>query len=139
MITMALLIQKILKKNGDAAIKITLKQFCVVDQLDYLFTTVEVYFEIYINGRLEVRIDNNGNSWYATTAETYTVNKEIIFNINDDQRYTDIRIIMMDDDFILEHDPIDIDGQVMIVMDMPMEVKMAHRKLTMMMASCRIV
>jgi hypothetical protein len=71
---------------------------------------VEVYFEIYINGRLEARIDNNGNSWYATIGETHTINKEIIFNINDDQRYTDIRVIMWDDDFILEPDPIDIDG-----------------------------
>jgi len=101
---------KDLKINGDAAIKITLKKFCVLDELDFLFTTVEVYFEIYIHGRLEARIDNNGNSWYATTGQTYNMNKEIVYNIEDDQRYTDIRILMMDDDFILPHDPIDIDG-----------------------------
>jgi len=98
-------------KNGDAAIKISLSQFIVVDQLDFLFTSVEVYFEIYIEGRMEARIDNNGVSWGATVGQPYTVNDWIVYNINDDKRYTSVSIIMWDDDFPLENDYIDIDGQ----------------------------
>lgn len=61
-------------KNGDAAIKISLDQFYVVDQLDFLFTSVEVFFEIYIDGRMEARIDNNGVSWDATVGQLYAIN-----------------------------------------------------------------
>ncbi len=99
-----------IKKNGDAAIKISLKKFNVEDELDFLFVSVEVYFEIYINGRMEARIDDNGESWHATVGETYSIGESVIYNIDDDQRYTNVRIIMWDDDYLLENDPIDIDG-----------------------------
>jgi hypothetical protein len=99
-----------IKKNGDAAIKISLKQFKVLDELDFLFVSVEVYFEVYINGRMEARIDNNGASWRATVGETYSINDWVVYNINDDQRYTNVKIIMWDDDYIFESDKIDLDG-----------------------------
>ena len=99
-----------IKKDGDAAIKISLEQFNVVDELDFLFTSVEVFFEIYIDGRMEARIDNNGASWSATVGETYSINDWIVYNIDDDQRYTYVAIAMWDDDYFLENDYIDIDG-----------------------------
>ena len=97
-------------KYGDAAIKISLDKFEVVDELDFLFTSVEVFFEIYIDDVLEARIDNNGASWSATVDQIYTINDWVVYNIEDDQRYTNIRIVMWDDDYILENDVIDIDG-----------------------------
>ena len=99
-----------MQKNGDAAIKISLEQFNVVDELDFLFTSVEVFFEIYIDGRMEARIDNNGASWSATVGGTYLINDWVVYNINDDQRYTYVTIAMWDDDYLLENDYIDIDG-----------------------------
>lgn len=99
-----------INKYGDAAIKISLEQFNVVDELDFLFTSVEVFFEIYIDGRMEARIDNNGASWSATVGETYSVNDWVVYNIDDDQRYTYVTIAMWDDDYFLENDYIDIDG-----------------------------
>jgi hypothetical protein len=99
-----------IKKDGDAAIKISLDKFKVTDELDFLFTSVEVFFEIYIDGRMEARIDNNGASWQATVGDSYSINDWIVYNIDDDQRYTTIQILMWDDDYFLENDYIDIDG-----------------------------
>jgi transglutaminase-like putative cysteine protease len=99
-----------INKNGDVAVKVSLDKFKVVDELDYLFTSVEVFFEIYINDVLEARIDNNGASWSATVGQTYSINDWVVYNIDDDQRYTNIRIVMWDDDYFLENDVIDIDG-----------------------------
>ena len=97
-------------KDGDAAIKISLSQFKVVDELDFLFTSVEVYFEIYIDGRMEARIDNNGVSWGATVGQPYSINDWVVYNINDDERYTSVSVIMWDDDYLFGSDYIDIDG-----------------------------
>ncbi len=97
-------------KYGDVAIKISIEKFNITDQLDFMSTSVEVFFEIYVNEKLEARIDNGGKSWVATVGQIYLVDEWIIYNIDDDQRYTNITIVMWDDDWPLENDLIDIDG-----------------------------
>jgi len=98
-------------KYRDVAIKISLDKFEVVDEVDmWPFGNAEVFFEIYINNRMEGRIDYNGESWNAVIGQRYHIDKWFVYNIDDDERYTDIRIVMWDDDWPLDNDAIDIDG-----------------------------
>ncbi|MCK4332393.1 MAG: hypothetical protein KAV40_02310 [Thermoplasmatales archaeon] len=100
-----------INKYGDGAIKISLNYFSVIDEVDvWPFGNAEVFFEMYIDDRLEARIDSNGKSWSAIIGETYSVTDWIVYNIDDDQRYTTIRIVMWDNDGLFENDYIDIDG-----------------------------
>jgi len=98
-------------KDGDAAIKIELEKFNVVDELDYFFTSVEVFFEIYIDGRMEARIDFEGEIWGATVGQTHSIYDKVVYNIADDQRYTDIAIVMWDYDPLDDNDVIDINSK----------------------------
>ena len=97
-------------KYGDMALKITLEKFAVVDELDYLLRDIEVFFHIYINNRLEFQVDNNGFPWYVDVDTITLIESELVYNIDDDQRYTHILIQMWDNDWPLESDIIDIDG-----------------------------
>ncbi|RLF59205.1 MAG: hypothetical protein DRN37_04100 [Thermoplasmata archaeon] len=99
-----------IKKNGDAAIKISLTRFDVMDKVDYVLPRADVFFDIYINNRLETRIDDDGHPWRATIAQLYTINSIFVYNIDDDQQYTNITIVMWDADWPLRNDMIDIDG-----------------------------
>jgi transglutaminase-like putative cysteine protease len=100
-----------LNKFNDLAFRISLQKFMVADEVDLIFRNADIYFEIYINERLEARIDNNGETWSATVDEIYQVDDWVIYNFDDDQRYTNIRIMMWDYDYLLKNDVIDINGE----------------------------
>ena len=97
-------------KYRDVGIKISFEKFRVVDEVDWLQNDAEVYFEIYINERMECRIDNNGESFVVSLGQTKNIDDYFVSNIPDNQRYTDIRIVMWDDDWILGRELINIDG-----------------------------
>lgn len=99
-----------INKFNDLAIRISLEKFMVTDEVDLVFQNADIYFEIYINERLEARIDNNGKTWNSRVGEIYEIKDWVIFNIDDDQRYTKIRIVMWDFDYLLKNDIIDING-----------------------------
>ncbi len=96
---------------NDLALRLSLQKFLVADEVDLVFRNADIYFEIYINERLEARIDNNGKTWSATVGEIYQIDDWVIYNFDDDQRYTNIRIMMWDYDYLLKNDAIDINGE----------------------------
>ena len=94
----------------DLALRVSLKKFLVEDEVDIIFRNADIYFEIYINERLEGRIDNNGNTWSARVGEIYQIDEWWIYNFDDNQRYTNIRIKMWDNDPLKDR-AIDINGK----------------------------
>jgi hypothetical protein len=94
----------------DLALRLSLQKFLVEDEVDLVFRNADIYFEIYINERLEGRIDNNGNTWSAKVGEIYQIDEWWIYNFDDDQRYTNIRIKMWDNDPLKDR-AIDINGK----------------------------
>ena len=95
---------------NDLAFRLSLQKFLVEDEVDIVFRNADIYFEIYINERLEGRIDNNGNTWSARIGEIYQIDEWWIYNFDDNQRYTNIRIKMWDNDPLKDR-AIDINGK----------------------------
>ena len=73
---------------NDLALRVSLQKFLVEDEVDLVFRNADIYFEIFINERLEGRIDNNGNTWSAPVGEIYQIDEWWIYNFDDNQRYT---------------------------------------------------
>lgn len=99
-----------LKKGFDAGIMIEIKSAKITDDVDFLTGLGEVYFTIKINDRQEARIDDAGYPYTLEVGSVYQIGKSLRFNVDDNRRYTKISIAMVDEDFVSNDDPIDIDG-----------------------------
>ena len=94
----------------DAGILIELKTASIIDQVDYLTGLGDIYFNISVNGRQESRIDDSGYPYTFQVGATYSIDKSLRFNVDDNSRFTKISISMIDEDFFSRSDPVDIDG-----------------------------
>jgi predicted transglutaminase-like cysteine proteinase len=94
--------------------EIKIKKFKVSRRVD-LFRWAQVYFDIRINNKKYLKIDNNGKYFQVGLNQIKDVTHQIIiYDIPDDtiNTYTDIEIIMMDYDFIGSDDVIDISNNL---------------------------
>jgi len=95
--------------NVNLSIMITLEKFEVTGRVDF-FRWAQVYFDITIDGKEPLRIDNNGKNWIVKLNEKQNVEYTLSYDIPDltDERYMDIEVVMYDHDLIFEDDIIDI-------------------------------
>ena len=98
-----------LQDGFDAGILIELKTAKIIDQVDFLTGMGDVYFTINVNGRQEARIDDSGYPYTFQVGTTYSIEKSLRFNVDDNSRFTKISISMIDEDFFSKSDAIDID------------------------------
>ncbi len=94
----------------DAAFNFTLSGFRVLDQVDPSDATGEVYFLLTVNGQSVGRLDNGGEPWTCQVNVVKAIGETFRVNVDDDQRFVTVALIMYDEDGELEHDVLDIDG-----------------------------
>jgi hypothetical protein len=99
-----------LKDGFDAGILIELRTAKIIDKVDFLTGKGDVYFTIVVNGRQEARIDDSGYPYTFQVGSTYSIAKSLRFNVDDNSRFTNISISMIDEDFFSKSDLVDIDG-----------------------------
>jgi hypothetical protein len=99
-----------LKPDFDAGILITIDYAEVIDQVDFLSSYADVYFQLWIDGTYIGRIDSDGYVWTLQVGTTYIFDESYRYNVDDDTRYTTISIAMLDEDWLSADDYIDIDG-----------------------------
>jgi len=92
-----------------AKIKITLKKFKVIDEVDLWSNEAQVYFKIEINDEYETRAPSETTYWSVTLGTLNTVNWEYTKNVPDNVQTHKIVISMWDDDGTFD-DTLDIDG-----------------------------
>ncbi|EMR73437.1 putative periplasmic protein [Thermoplasmatales archaeon SCGC AB-539-N05] len=96
----------------DIAINFKLKAFEVIEAVDPfsgIWPRAQIYFEIHMNNRREARVDDHGYVWRVWLNNKQEINQDFKYNIDDhkDNRYTDIEVIMYDDD-VFGRDIVDI-------------------------------
>jgi hypothetical protein len=91
------------------SLDLTIKKFKVTGVVDFL-RRAQVYFLIKINGEVIKTVKNNGKNWNVKLNKEKNVNYNIYFDIPDDNedRYLDIEIVMIDYDYFGSDDIIDI-------------------------------
>jgi hypothetical protein len=104
--------------DGDAALKLDLTGFRVVDPIDmWPFTNAELYFVVYYDWdgnteewtKVQYFYDDDGEPWSVAEDVYYSINRDFIINVPDDVLNYYILIYAIDDDFSSD-DLIDIDG-----------------------------
>lgn len=91
------------------SLDISIIKFMVTSRVD-LLRWAQVYFEIYIDGKLVKKIDNNGRNWIVRLQHEKIIDEKFHYDISEqtNERYTNIEIKMWDYDFFGENDLIDI-------------------------------
>lgn len=79
------------------------------DEVDILDDLAEVYLVLRVDGVNKGRLDNLGEAWSCAVGSAMAVNDSYRFNVDDNRRYTNFEMTMIDDDLI-SCDVMDIDG-----------------------------
>jgi hypothetical protein len=95
--------------SEDMSIVLNVTGIGVEDETDVLDDNAEVYLVLDIDGVQEGRLDNVGEAWSCAVGSTMAVNESYRFNADDNRRYTNFEITMVDDDLV-SNDIMDIDG-----------------------------
>ena len=99
-----------LRDDIDVGLRVDLTSLTIVDEVDLLTGLGNVYFNIDVNGKRAARIDDGGYPYMLSMSTSHNIGKSLRFNIDDNCRYTEIAISMVDEDFASGDDLIDIDG-----------------------------
>ena len=95
--------------NSDIGFVFSISKIRIVDYVDLLDEYGEIYFILTIDGNNVGRLDNNGETWSCQLNTQRSVSASFRYNVEDDQRYTNILLTMLDDDLDSD-DILDIDG-----------------------------
>jgi len=93
----------------DAGVRVDLDQVRVLDGVDPLDIYAEGYFIVSVEGQQDVRVDDEGQTYSFEVGQTYTLNKSLRFNVDDDERNISVSIALFDQDAGSSDDRIDID------------------------------
>lgn len=93
----------------DMSITLNATMIGVQDETDIMDDQAEVYLVVRIDGQDKGRLDDAGEAWSCTVGSTMAVNDSYRFNVDDNRRYTNFQVTMVDDDLV-SNDIMDIDG-----------------------------